>query len=90
MITELSTRSLKFNFGRDSSTVELGDGTVTKVYETVGQLPWLGVNRRIRVLISQNWHTQPDEPSALIGCGLLAPHLLLEDFGQSTVEIQTQ
>ena len=90
MVTELSATLLKLTFGPEAALIELGNGTLAKVYQSEIKLNWLGENRYVQVLISQDWVTRADDPTALIGTGLLRPHLLLIDFEESTVEIETQ
>ena len=90
MITELSARFLKLENGLNASKIELGDGTIAEVFRTETKLNWLGEDRYVRVRISQGWVAAPDEPAALVGTGLLTPHLLLVDFGRATIEIETQ
>ena len=72
------------------SEVELGDGRTVQVYEGRATIPWLGEDRRVRVLVSDDWITAGDAPVGLLGTDLLAPHLLLIDFAERTVEIETQ
>ena len=72
------------------SEVELGDGRTVQVYEGRAAIPWLGEERRVRVLVSDDWVTIGDAPVGLLGTELLAPHLLLIDFAKRTVEIETQ
>lgn len=75
----------------DLQSVQMGDGRSVLVRRGRVVLDWLGARREVEVFIS-------DEPSrggegrpvALIGAELLAPHLLLVDYGARTVEIETQ
>lgn len=76
--------------GGDTTTVELGDGTVASIVETMHSVVWLGRSRRIRALISVAWRPVGDSPVGLIGTNLLDPHLLFIDFDARTVEIETQ
>lgn len=71
--------------------IELGTGTIERVY--VGQLDahWLDREHRLQVLVSKNWPApKPDAPAALIGKRMLRPHLLKIDFDAGAVEIETQ
>jgi len=72
------------------SDVQLGDGRTVRLYEARTTIPWLGEERRVRVLVSDDWVTIGDAPVGLLGTDLLAPHLLLIDFAERTVEIETQ
>lgn len=84
-------RSLAMPLENDLVPIELGTGTIERVY--VGQLDvrWLEQEQRLRVLVSKTWPApRPDAPVALIGTRLLRPHLLMIDFGADTLEIETQ
>lgn len=70
--------------------VELGDGSVARVFHGRATISWLGADRDVRVLVSDAWMTIGDAPIGLAGTALLTPHLLLVDFAQGTVEIETQ
>ena len=90
MMTEQTARLFNLKFGLNASQVELGDGTKSDVYHTQTQLTWLGENRFVRIFVSQNWIARPDEPSALVGTGLLTPYVLEIDFGQSQLFIESR
>ena len=90
MVTKIAAQLLAFDPPRAAVRVELGDGSTVDVTESAGILSWLNRSRPVRVLISDSWTARPDEPCCLIGTGLLTPHLLLVDFEQRTVEIESQ
>ena len=60
------------------------------MYEARATIMWLDRERRVRVLVSDDWRTVGDAPVGLLGTDLLAPHLLLVDFAEGAVEIETQ
>ena len=70
--------------------IELGDGRTVVVNEARATITWLEQNRRVRVLVSDDWTSVGDAPVGLLGTELLVPHLLLVDFADGTVEIETQ
>ena len=70
--------------------IELGDGRTVQVNEARATITWLEQQRRVRVLVSDDWVSVGDAPVGLLGTDLLAPHLLLIDFTAGTVEIETQ
>ena len=74
----------------DVTEVELGDGRTVKVNEGRATIIWLEQARRVRVLVSDDWNPAGDAPVGLLGTQLLVPHLLLIDFAEGTVEIETQ
>ena len=90
----LTTRDAATLLGADplrrETEVELGDGRTVRVYETRATIMWLDRERRVRVLVSDEWTTIGDAPVALLGTDLLLPHLLRIDFAKGTVEIETQ
>ena len=71
-------------------TVELGHGQSVGV--SVGRLRirWLGAERDATVFVSDRREPKRRGPIALIGTGLLAPHLLLVDFTTRLLEIDQQ
>jgi len=75
---------------RRETEVELGDGRTVRVYETRATIMWLDRERRVRVLVSDEWTTIGDEPVGLLGTDLLLPHMLRIDFARGTVEIEAQ
>ena len=90
MVTPEAARVMGIAVGGDETDIVLGDGTTTRVFEDRMLLDWLGQRRWVRVLVSSTWRSGPDDPAGLLGTELLKPHLLLVDFGQRTVEIETQ
>jgi predicted aspartyl protease len=77
---------------RVSATVEVAGGLVQEVERAYYQIMWMGKSRLVDVIISIDTRrlSAGDEPIALIGTGLLKPHLLLIDFDAGTVEIEGQ
>jgi predicted aspartyl protease len=77
---------------RVAATVELAGGLIHEVVQAKIEIVWMGRSRLVDIFIG----IQPtarksiDEPIALIGTGLLRPHLLLIDFDVGTVEIEGQ
>ena len=47
---------------RRETEVELGDGRTVRVYETRATIMWLDRERRVRVLVSDEWTTIGDAP----------------------------
>ena len=74
----------------DETNVELGDGRTVRLYESRATIGWLDQERRVRILVSNDWIVTGDAPGGLLGTELLAPHLLLIDFASGMVEIETQ
>jgi clan AA aspartic protease len=70
--------------------VKLADGHVAQVFEARAMIAWLGGERQVHVLVSDDWMTIGDEPAGLLGTDLLAPHLLRIDFDTRIVEIEAQ
>jgi predicted aspartyl protease len=90
----MTTRATATLLGADpirrETEVQLGDGRTVRVYETRATIMWLDRERRVRVLVSDEWTTIGDEPSGLLGTDLLLPHMLRIDFARRTVEIEAQ
>ena len=83
-------KALEVELDEDSVRVELGNGAAANVHQGYVELIWLGRRRTAQVFASANWvQRDPDAPAALLGTGLLRPHLLLVDFEAATVEIET-
>ena len=75
----------------DAEDVEPGHGEMVDVRVGRLRLKWLDVERDVVVLVSdRETLTREGNPILLIGTRLLKPHLLLIDFAQGTVEIETQ
>ncbi len=70
--------------------VELGHSQSVAVHVGRMRILWLEVERDVSVLISDRATSTLDGPVMLVGTRLLTPHLLLVDFAQGTVEIETQ
>lgn len=90
MISRSAADTLGMTLSDDETSVELGDGTTASVFEGRTTIPWLGAERRVRVLVSDTWQPSNEVPSGLLGTELMTPHLLFVDFGARTVEIETQ
>jgi len=73
-----------------ADAVELGHGQRIGVGVGLLRIRWLDAERTAKVLISDQRELRRTGPVALIGTALLKPHLLLIDFAQGTVEIETQ
>ena len=84
-------RSLRITLDEDLEPIELGTGTVERVYVGRIDMRWLGRQTRVEVLVSSRWPApRPDAPVALIGTRLLRPHQLIIYFDADTLEIETQ
>ena len=83
--------ALGVRFAAQIADVELGDGRSVSLRKGRIVPHWLGARREVDVFISDE-PTRGGEgrPVALLGARLLAPHLLLVDYGAMTVEIETQ
>jgi predicted aspartyl protease len=90
IVSAATARAMSLSRDEDVVRVEFGDGRASQVVQAEAKLTWLGQTRLMRVLISEAWHPRAEEPSGLIGTGLLSPHLLLIDFASRLVEIETQ
>jgi predicted aspartyl protease len=91
MIDKQNCAILGFDRRQDFSIVEFADGRVQRMQGAVGLVDWLGVARRVAILVSDGSHRSgPDDPIGLVGTGLLHPNLLLLDFQTGTVEIEAQ
>jgi predicted aspartyl protease len=72
--------------------VEVAGGVVQRVDNTTCELMWFGKPRLVDVIIGLEPAPprREEDPIALIGTGLLKPHLLLIDYAAGTVEIERQ
>lgn len=87
-------RRLGFELRPEKEPMEFADGRRESVQVGRGTIEWLGEQRIVAVFAS------PDPPKprpvrkgeyvALLGTGLLSPHILLVDFTAMTVEIEAQ
>lgn len=84
--------SLGFAIGGVRSSVRVAGATQREVREARGMIMWLGLERRVEVLVAATPGSRPgpEEPIALIGTRLLTPHLLMVDFSTGIVEIESQ
>ena len=76
-----------------SELVHLASGPVQEVRRGVVTIRWLGVVRRAEVLVAVVGSVKPrraDDPIALVGTALLNPHLVLLDFANRTIEIESE
>jgi hypothetical protein len=57
-----------------------------------GIIKWMGKQRQVELIVSSKRPAlrRDDDPIALIGSGLLTPHLLFIDYQTKSVEIETQ
>ena len=90
MVSRDAARLLGVDPISTEAEIELGDGRTGRVNEARATITWLEQQRRIRVLVADDWAATGDAPVGLLGTDLLAPHLLLIDFTAGTVEIETQ
>lgn len=91
-VTESVARRIGFERTSIKSQVELAGAALAKIVRGRGTIQWLGQERRVQVFIAADPRRPPPEgdPEALLGTGLLAPHILLVDFTAMTVEIEEQ
>jgi predicted aspartyl protease len=93
-MTRTVALQLGFSLQGAKDVVEFADGRSEKVEIGHGEIDWLGGTRRIKLLASPEPPRpripRDGEPVALLGTGLLAPHILLIDFEAGTVEIERQ
>ena len=72
----------------------LADGSIVASKQALTKIGWLGVEREVCVQLTELSKTPPprtrreDDPSALIGTGLITPAILEINFGRGTVVIQ--
>jgi predicted aspartyl protease len=93
-MTVAVARALGFELRPEMDLVEVADGRRVSTVVGRGTIEWLGTERLVTVFAS------PDQPRsqqrgreevvALLGTGLLSPHLLLLDFTAGTVEVEAQ
>lgn len=73
------------------AVVELAGGHRNEFQRGRGTIIWLGQERQVEILISSEPTIMREgDPVAIVGTRLLAPHLLLIDFGARTVEVEAQ
>ena len=86
--------ALRLGFERTSNDtpVRLAGDKIVTVVRSAGRIKWLGRELRVQVLIAADTGGRQieGEPDALLGTGLLSPHILLVDFTAMTVEIEPQ
>jgi predicted aspartyl protease len=72
--------------------VELAGGVERVAQSGWLRVAWLGRERQVQVLVTADepGPQRDGEPIALVGGALLAPSLVLLDYGAGTVEIETQ
>ena len=91
ILTSDAARLLGVEPGLGETEIELADGRIAHAFETSALIDWFGEQRRIRVLVSDARSvTRDDEPSGLLGTGLLAPHRLAIDFDTRTAVIESR
>jgi predicted aspartyl protease len=94
LMTRTTTMQLGFTLREELDIVEFADGRSERVNLGNGVVEWLGGVRRVEIFASPDSARQrmrrDGEPVALLGTGLLAPHILLIDFGAGTVEVERQ
>ena len=89
MLSRAGAHQLDLSVSGETSAVVLGDGSSVFVHLMRATVDWLSVHRAVEVLVSDSWLPAADEPLGLLGTRLLTPHLLLVDFAERTVEIET-
>ncbi len=84
--------SMGFTFTGLSEYVELGTSSVSEVQRATGRIHWLGKILNIDAFVSTEPPAthRPDTARALLGTELLQDCLLLVDFAERVVEIETQ
>ena len=90
MLSRYAARVLGAASDFSETEVELGDGKNARVYEARTVIEWLGKQRPVRVLISDDLTTRGDAPVGLLGTNLLAPHVLRIDFSKGLVTVGTR
>jgi predicted aspartyl protease len=90
LVTEAASRALGAIQHGLVTTLELGDGSRTKVLQARATIPWIERNRVVKVFIAKNWHPTGDNPVGLLGTALIAPHRLVVDFDDRTLEISAK
>jgi predicted aspartyl protease len=92
LVSEEDIERIGVAVSRVAATVELAGGILHDVVQAKIEIMWMGRSRLVDVFISiePTLRKPIDEPIALIGTGLLRPHLLLIDFDAGTVEIEGQ
>jgi predicted aspartyl protease len=94
LLTRTVAIQLGFCLRKDTDVVEFADGRSEAVTAGYGVIEWLGGVRRVEIFASSDPQRpripRDGEPVALLGTGLLAPHILLIDFEAGTVEIERQ
>lgn len=91
-VAESVARRAGFERTDFESEVKLAGGNSAKVVRGRGTVRWLGQERQVQVfIVADPRRPLPDgEPEALLGTGLISPHILLVDFTARTVEIEQQ
>jgi hypothetical protein len=84
--------TLGFEFTGLNEYVELGTTAISKVQRATGSIEWLGKIVSVDAFVSTEPPAtyRPDTARALIGTELLRDCLLLVDFAERLVEIETQ
>jgi predicted aspartyl protease len=92
MLSAQDARALGFSVDITTIDTNLAGDIVEKMTGGRGAIIWMGRSLNIELIVSSNKPIlrRDDDPIALIGTALLTPHLLLIDFGEKTVEIETQ
>jgi hypothetical protein len=92
LLQPAQARELGFVISEETETVELGTTARADVRQSQGTIVWLGRELRIEAYISNEPPAthRPDTARALLDTELLADCLLLVDFNNRLVEIETQ
>ncbi len=89
MLSSPGARILGLELTGEATPIELGDGSNVVVHIIRTTIDWLEDRRAVEALVADAWHPMADAPLGLVGTRLLSPHLLLVDFADRTVEIET-
>jgi predicted aspartyl protease len=92
LVSEEDVERIGVAVSRVAATVELAGGLLQDVVQAKIEIMWMGRPRLVDIFIGieSTLRKHIDEPIALVGTGLLKPHLLLIDFDVGTVEIEGQ
>jgi predicted aspartyl protease len=92
LLTAAEARTMGFTILMRTEDVELGTSLRVTVREATGILRWLDRDVEVRAFISDEPVSdhRPDTARALLGTEMLRGCLLLVDFANGVVEIETQ
>jgi predicted aspartyl protease len=92
LLSDQDARVLGFKVDTTSVKASLAGDIVEKMNSGRGIIKWMGKQRQVELIVSSKRPAlrRDDDPIALIGSGLLTPHLLFIDYQTKSVEIETQ